>query len=75
MNDAPDTADSYKRLHRSGWSMGSTAFAGPTGHTWLLVYGRNGENQVRAEGATEVEAWQRAVEQARELGMSGKGDR
>jgi hypothetical protein len=39
--------------------------------TWI-VSGANGENVIRAEGATETEAWQRAFEQADSLGMMGR---
>jgi hypothetical protein len=34
-----------------------------------VVSGGNGENLVFAEGKTQGEAWQRAVEQARSVGM------
>ena len=34
-----------------------------------LVSGTNGENQLRAEGATSAEAWLQAVEQAKGLGL------
>jgi hypothetical protein len=55
-------------LRRSGWSIGHTAFAGPAGLIWI-VSGINGENRIVAEGATEVEAWRAACEQARACGM------
>jgi hypothetical protein len=43
------STDSYNRLHRSGWSIGSTAFDGPAGLTWV-VSGSNGENRIRYRG-------------------------
>jgi hypothetical protein len=36
--------------------------------TWLVT-GNNGENVIRAEGATRAEAYGRACIQAREVGM------
>jgi hypothetical protein len=33
MIDVPDSADSYTRLRRAGWSIGSTAFDGPAGRS------------------------------------------
>ena len=38
------------------------------GRVWA-VSGRNGENLIRAEGASEAEAWHRAVDQAQSVGM------
>ena len=54
----------YRQLHRSGWSIGDTAFARPPGVAWL-VFGHNGENLIRAEGRTLGEVWDAAVGQAR----------
>ena len=62
-------ADAVAQLHRSGWSIGSTAFAtDDVGLVWL-VSGHNGENLIGAEGATELEAWWAAADQARSLGV------
>jgi hypothetical protein len=63
-----DAIVAIARLHRAGWSIGSTAFAGLGGRVWC-VSGTNGENRIVAEGATELEAWQAACEQARACGM------
>jgi hypothetical protein len=41
---------------------------GQGGVLWL-VSGSNGETLIRAEGSTRGEAWGKAVEQARSLGM------
>ncbi|MDE2104703.1 MAG: hypothetical protein KGL39_46130 [Patescibacteria group bacterium] len=57
-----------RALNRAGWSIGHTAFAVLSGLVWL-VSGTNGENRIAAEGATELEAWQAACEQARMMGM------
>lgn len=65
----PDSADaSLIRLHAAGWSVGQAAMLGPGGRTWL-VWGTNGENVIRGEGATPEDAWRLAEDQARALGM------
>jgi len=52
-----EAADAMKRLNRSGWSIGDTAFIGAEcgSLTWMVI-GHNGENVIRAEGATQHEA-------------------
>jgi hypothetical protein len=60
--------DPLALLHRSGWSIGDTAFQVGDVLVWLVT-GSNGENMIRAEGATRAEAWHRAVEQAAAVGM------
>jgi hypothetical protein len=55
-------------LHRAGWSVGGTAVDYPEGRVWL-VSGHKGENLIRAEGATEVEAWRDAESQGRAHAM------
>jgi hypothetical protein len=60
--------DYFVLLHRSGWTIGDTAFRGGGNLVWLVT-GSNGENRIRAEGATRAEAWHRAVEQAVAVGM------
>ena len=60
----PSPDESFARLHRAGWSLGETGSAG----RWLVT-GSNGENQISATGASQAEAWHRAVEQAEALGM------
>ena len=67
--DFDEIAEAMFRIHCSGWSIGDAGFVGKAGvKTWLAI-GRNGENLLRAEGATEVEAWRRALDEARALGM------
>jgi len=61
--------DLLNELHRAGWSLGDTAFHAVGGGLVWVVSGTNGENQIRAEGATSAEAWRGAIEQARSLGM------
>jgi hypothetical protein len=57
------------RLRRYGWSFGWCSVVRPgEGERWL-VDGRNGENALRAEGATLAEALRLACGQARAVGM------
>jgi hypothetical protein len=68
----PSDIESLSRLHRAGWSIGDVAFRdGAGGLTWIAS-GSNGENLIRAEGTTRDEAWARAVDQARAVGMLGR---
>jgi hypothetical protein len=71
-NQPRDSDEALARLHRAGWSIGDVAFHNGAGGLSFLVWGSNGENLSRAEGATRDEAWGRAVEQARMLGMLGR---
>ena len=57
------------RLHRAGWSVGSTAFYVEGGGLAWLVSGVNGENVIHGRGPTEAAAWRSAIEQARAAGM------
>ena len=66
MTTFPTVDFSRTCLHRAGWSIGETA----TAAGWLAT-GSNGENSILAQGATQKEAWHRAVEQARAVGMLG----
>jgi hypothetical protein len=68
MDNLTAAAAALIRLRRCGWSVGDTAFSSPHGTTWL-VFGSNGENLIRAMGATQSEAWAEAERQAREVGM------
>jgi hypothetical protein len=68
-----DVAEAFMTLKRAGWSIGDAAFVGePDGRVWV-VSGHSGENLIRAEGTTQGEAWRPALEQAREVGMLGRG--
>jgi hypothetical protein len=70
--DDSDIDDAIRILNRAGWSIGYVAFHdGAAGIVWI-VSRSNGENLIRAEGATRAEASDRAVEQARTLGMLGR---
>jgi hypothetical protein len=71
-DDADPIDEALDRLHRAGWSIGDVAFRDGAGGLLWIVSGSNGENLIRAEGATRSEAWIRAVEQARSLGMIGR---
>jgi hypothetical protein len=63
------------RLRLAGWTIGDTAIRWPDRRLVWLVSGRNGENQIWAEGAMSAEAWLLGVEQARLLGMLRVGER
>jgi hypothetical protein len=60
----PTVDECLDRLRRAGWSIGETGSA-----TRWIVTGHNGENAIKAKGATQAEAWWRACEQARAVGM------
>jgi hypothetical protein len=64
MASFPTPDESLFRLHCAGWSVGETA----TASGWL-VSGSNGENRIHALGASQAEAWHRALEQAKAVGM------
>jgi hypothetical protein len=60
----PSVDECLDRLRRAGWSVGETG-----GATRWIVSGHNGENAIKTEGRTQSEAWWRACEQARAVGM------
>jgi hypothetical protein len=64
MGESPPVDESRDRLHRAGWPVGEATPA-----TRWQVSGRNEENRVEASGRTQAEAWHRACEQARAVGM------
>jgi hypothetical protein len=70
VSDAEQVAEMILRLKRAGWSIEYAVTFNPGAQLWV-VSGSNGENPIRAEGRTAVEAWGRALEQARALGMLG----
>jgi hypothetical protein len=68
LSDYPSPDECFARLHRAGWSAGEASFLGAGGERWQ-VSGSNGENVLRALGASQAEAWWRAILQAEALGM------
>jgi hypothetical protein len=68
MNVIRRSDELFRLLHRAGWSIGDTAFAGPGGLTWL-VYGTQGGYELRVEAARRTEAWEEACRQAESLGL------
>jgi hypothetical protein len=69
MTTCPTVVESLALLHRAGWSVGEITVLMADGRPAVLGTGQNGENLINAEGATAAEAWWRAVEQARSVGM------
>jgi hypothetical protein len=67
----PSSDELFARLHASGWSVGDSRILTPDGLRWRVL-GANGENVIDATGETQAEAWHRAAEQARALGMLGR---
>jgi hypothetical protein len=64
-----DIAAALDRLHAGGCSIGDTAFFVEVGGLVHVVTGTNGENMIRAEGATCAEAWRRALDRAAAVGI------
>ena len=46
MNNIPETDKLFLVLHRAGWSIGDTAFAGKDGISWL-VYGTKDDHSIQ----------------------------
>ena len=67
----PPDIEALDRLSGAGWSIGDTGFHDGAGGLCWIVLGSNGENLIRAEGATRDEACSRALERARSLGKVG----
>jgi hypothetical protein len=67
----PSSDESFARLHAAGWSVGEAKGLTPAGARWRVT-GASGENVLEATGETQAEAWHRAVEQARSLGLLGR---
>jgi hypothetical protein len=68
MDEMKKTDKLFLILHRAGWSIGDTAFAGKEGISWL-VYGTKGDHSIQANGKTQEEAWKQACRQAEEMGL------
>jgi hypothetical protein len=64
----PTVDEPRDRLRRAGWSVGDAAYGPAHARVWQLT-GANGENAVAAYGRSQAEAWWRACEQARAVGM------
>ena len=71
MASFPTEDESFAHLHRSGWSVGDVPLLATEGQRWLGS-GSNGENQARATGRTQAEAWYKACLQAEAAGMLGR---
>ena len=66
MDEMRKTDRLFLILHKAGWLIGDTAFAGKEGISWL-VYGMKGDHSIRAEGKSQTEAWTQACRQAEEM--------
>jgi hypothetical protein len=64
MSGPADIEACHERLHRSGWSIGEVG----TSQEWVVT-GTNGENVIRACGATLADAYRQACEDAAAVGM------
>jgi hypothetical protein len=71
--DEPDAvAEAIRQLRGAGWSVGIVPFVDWEGARAWLVTGHRGGRWLMAQGATRGDAWGRAVEEARSLGMLGR---
>ena len=68
MSHSPSVDESWDRLHRAGWSLGEYAVGPEHGLVWC-VEGQNGANRIEARGQSQAEAWWRACQSARALGV------
>jgi hypothetical protein len=68
MGEIPTTDKLFLILHKAGWSIGDTAFAGKEGISWL-VFGTNGDHAIQANGKSQKEAWKQACRQAEAMGL------
>jgi hypothetical protein len=66
MEKIPKTDELFLILHKTGWSIGDTAFVDKERITWL-VYGTLGDHSIRAAGTSQDEAWKQACRQAEEM--------
>jgi hypothetical protein len=64
MSDIPKTDKLFLILHRAGWSIDCTAFAGRRGISWL-VFGTKGDHSIQANGKSQ----EQACRQAEEMGL------
>jgi hypothetical protein len=69
-NPYPASDESLTRLQAAGWPVGETKVVTPAGPRWRVTWA-NGENLIDVSGETQAEAWHRAADQARSLGMLG----
>ena len=60
-------------LHPAGWSIGDAPISRPDGSRSCLASGSNGEELIRVEAPIHLEAWRTATDQARSLGILGRG--
>jgi hypothetical protein len=69
----PDFYESWSQLCAAGWYNCGEEMAGPPhAPVWRVTGRHNDGRDLDVTGATQAEAWHRAVEQTRSLGMLGR---
>lgn len=68
MNDNKRSDKLFRVLHKAGWSIGDTAFAGKNGLTWM-VFGTQDGYEILGIDVERVEAWNKACRQAETVGL------
>jgi hypothetical protein len=74
-SESPPTEDRgavvalVEQLEQAGWSIGDVALRGEGGGLVWIVLGRRGSDLLMVSGATRVEAWWHALDQAMAVGM------
>ncbi|MGE5756304.1 MAG: hypothetical protein ACM35G_11435 [Planctomycetaceae bacterium] len=67
--DQGNVAALVEPLEQAGWSIGDVALRGEGGGLIWIVLGRCGSDLLMVSGATRLEAWRRALDQAAAFGM------
>ena len=67
--DRGNVASLVEQLQQAGWSIGDVALLGEGGGLVWIVLGRRGPDLLMVSGATRVEAWWHALDQAMAVGM------
>jgi hypothetical protein len=62
--DRGDVVALVEPLQQAGWSIGDVALRGEGGGLVWIVLGRRGSDLLMVSGATRLEAWRRALDQA-----------
>jgi hypothetical protein len=68
MDQILKTDNLFLILHKSGMSIGDTAFVSKDSMSWL-VHGTKGDHSIQVNGKAQEEAWRHACRQAEEMGL------